>query len=151
MYAYVSYGKVPSSADSTADRERAPNRASASGFLLSHVEKDVSRLYTYFTLSLKVTCFETLPYHSSGMCLHALLLKYMPYVCIPYFYMPYFYYMPPVNVGAFIICAPIARTALAAVSCDDASNLASRSRISDVSRSRISDISISVGSTYWVG
>ena len=57
----------------------------------------------------------------------------------------------PMNEGAFIICCPIARTAPTAVSCDDAANRASRSRISDASRSRISDISGSVGSSHRVG
>ena len=56
-----------------------------------------------------------------------------------------------VNLGAFIICSLIARTAPAAVRCDEASYLASRARISDASRSRISDISDSDGSARRVG
>ena len=36
-----------------------------------------------------------------------------------------------VNLGAFIICSRIARTAPAAVRCAEASHLASRARISD--------------------
>ena len=56
-----------------------------------------------------------------------------------------------VNLGAFIICSRIARTAPAAVRCAEASHLASRARISDASRSRISDSSDSDGSARRVG
>ena len=56
-----------------------------------------------------------------------------------------------VNLGAFIICSLIARTAPAAVRCDEASHLASRALTSDASRSRISDSSDSDGSARRVG